>query len=83
MSTRNRKHQEYADFAELCLEITKTVVDQQARIALREMAAEWLILADAASLQAAKNNGKGDDSHDASPSITRTAPGATGSVAID
>ena len=84
MPTRNSKHQEYVDFAERCLGIAKTAVDQGTRIALREMAAEWLNLADAALLQAAENNGKGDDSHNAAPTTIyspfTSAPNGGGSV---
>jgi hypothetical protein len=41
------KHKEYARYAAHCLEMTAMAKDHDARIILREMAAEWLTLADA------------------------------------
>ena len=40
------KHKEYARYATYCLEMTATAKDHDARTILREMAAEWLTLAD-------------------------------------
>ncbi len=41
------KHKEYARFAEHCLEMVASTEDQEIRRVQREMAAEWLTLADA------------------------------------
>ena len=40
------KHKEYARYATYCLEMTAVAKDHEARTILREMAAEWLTLAD-------------------------------------
>ena len=40
------KHKEYARYATYCLEMTGMAKDHDARTILREMAAEWLKLAD-------------------------------------
>ena len=40
------KHKEYAHYATYCLEMTAMAKDHDARTILREMAAEWLTLAD-------------------------------------
>jgi hypothetical protein len=40
------KHKEYMHYAEHCLAMAKLAPDQQSRIIQREMAAEWLRLAD-------------------------------------
>jgi hypothetical protein len=45
------KHQEYALYAEHCLKMARIAPDQKSRIIQREMAAEWLNLADAIPLQ--------------------------------
>jgi hypothetical protein len=44
---KNDKHKEYARYAAHCLEMTGAGIDQEARSIQREMAAEWLKLADA------------------------------------
>jgi hypothetical protein len=44
---RNGKHKEYARYAEHCLHRTTIAKDQSDRTVLREMAAEWIKLADA------------------------------------
>jgi hypothetical protein len=41
------KHKEYARFAAHCLKMVPAVTDQEYRAVQREMAAEWLKLADA------------------------------------
>jgi hypothetical protein len=41
------KHEEYERYAEHCLAMAKIARDQESRVTLREMAAEWLRLADA------------------------------------
>ena len=41
------KRKEYARFAEHCLEMVASTEDQEIRRVQREMAAEWLTLADA------------------------------------
>jgi len=43
----NDKHKEYARFAAHCLEMVASTRDQEIRRVQREMAAEWLKLADA------------------------------------
>ena len=40
------KHEEYVRYAEHCLEMAKIAPDQKARTIQREMAAEWLKLAE-------------------------------------
>jgi len=44
---QNDKHKDYMRYAEHCLDIVPAVTDQDARAINREMAAEWLKLADA------------------------------------
>jgi hypothetical protein len=43
----NDKHKEYARFAAHCLEMVASTKDQEIRRVQREMAAEWMTLADA------------------------------------
>jgi hypothetical protein len=43
----NDKHKEYALYAAHCLDMGTIIQDQSSRAILREMAAEWLKLADA------------------------------------
>jgi len=45
----NGKRERYVDYANHCLQLAKTVVDDQSRILLREMASGWLKLADESS----------------------------------
>ena len=40
------KHKEYARYAAFCSEMTTVAKDRDARTILREMAAEWMTLAD-------------------------------------
>jgi hypothetical protein len=44
---KNDKHKEYTRFATHCLEMVTITRDQESRSIQREMAAEWLKLADA------------------------------------
>jgi hypothetical protein len=44
---KNNKHKEYTRFAAHCLEMVTIARDQESRSIQREMAAEWLRLADA------------------------------------
>jgi hypothetical protein len=44
---KNDKHREYARYAVHCLEMVTITKDQNARSIQREMAAEWIKLADA------------------------------------
>ena len=44
---KNDKHKEYVRYASHCLDILPTITDQEVRAIQREMAAEWLKLADA------------------------------------
>jgi hypothetical protein len=44
---KNDKYKEYARFAAHCLEMVTRTRDQESRSIQREMAAEWLKLADA------------------------------------
>ena len=46
----NDKHKEYARYAEHCLQMVTVAKDQDARAIQREMAAEWLKLADSVLL---------------------------------
>jgi len=43
----NEKHKEYVRYAEHCLKMVPVTPDQEYRAIQREMAAEWLKLADA------------------------------------
>ena len=43
---KNEKHKDYARYAAQCLDLVTVVPDQKSRIILREMAAEWIKLAD-------------------------------------
>ena len=45
------KHKEYVRFARHCLETSASTKDQETRRVEREMAAEWLTLADACAIQ--------------------------------
>jgi hypothetical protein len=45
--SKDDKHKEYARYAEHCLKMVPVVSDQEFRAIQREMAAEWLKLADA------------------------------------
>ena len=51
---KNGKHKEYALYAEHCFAMSEIAADQNSRIIQREMAAEWLKLADAFPVQASK-----------------------------
>jgi hypothetical protein len=51
---KNDKHKEYSLYAEHCLKMVKIATDQKSRIIQREMAAEWLKLADAIPPQSSK-----------------------------
>ncbi|MGA2895816.1 MAG: hypothetical protein ABSE22_23385 [Xanthobacteraceae bacterium] len=44
---KNEKHREYVRYAQHCLAIVPEAKDQDSRAINREMAAEWLKLADA------------------------------------
>jgi hypothetical protein len=44
---KNDKRKDYARYAAHCLDMVRTTKDQEARSINREMAAEWLKLADA------------------------------------
>jgi hypothetical protein len=43
----NNKHEQYARYADHCLKVLPVMPDQEYRTIQREMAAEWLKLADA------------------------------------
>jgi hypothetical protein len=45
---RSNKHKDYGRYSAHCLNMAATATDQKARAIQREMAAEWLRLADAA-----------------------------------
>ena len=42
----NIRHKEYVSYAEHCLAMAKIAPEHDSRVVLREMAAEWLRLAD-------------------------------------
>jgi hypothetical protein len=42
------KREEYVGYAEYCVKLARQTDDRDARVVLREMAAEWLRLVDAA-----------------------------------
>jgi hypothetical protein len=48
MTAKDDKHTEYLRYAEHCLRMVKLASDPEARSIQREMAAEWLRLADIA-----------------------------------
>jgi hypothetical protein len=43
------KREQYVDYATYCLQLAKVTTDQESRAILKEMAAEWLKLAEVAS----------------------------------
>jgi len=45
--SKSDRHKEYARFAAHCLDMVNMVRDQKSRSILREMAVEWMLLADA------------------------------------
>jgi hypothetical protein len=45
------KAAEYVDFAQRCLKIAKRLPDRESRVALREMAAEWTMLASQSAME--------------------------------
>jgi hypothetical protein len=51
---KNDKHKEYARYAAHCLEMVPAISDQEYRAIQREMAAEWLRLADEARRSAGR-----------------------------
>jgi hypothetical protein len=59
---KNEKQRDYARYAEHCLKQVPSACDQKSRSLLREMAAEWLNLADQAATEntvvAASANGR-------------------------
>jgi hypothetical protein len=42
----NEKREQYVDYATHCLQLAKVTTDRESRAILREMAAEWLKLAE-------------------------------------
>jgi hypothetical protein len=56
---QNGTHKDYVRYAAYCLEMTGATKDQEARSINREMAAEWLKLADALIHPESPGNGKG------------------------
>jgi hypothetical protein len=44
--TRTEKQTRYVDYTEFCLKLAKEAKDQDTRVLLREMATEWLRLAE-------------------------------------
>jgi hypothetical protein len=48
---KNGKHRKYALYAAHCLALSEITTDQESRVIQQEMAAEWLVLADAVPLQ--------------------------------
>lgn len=45
---RTERRERYVDYANYCLQLAKATTDHQARTRLREMASEWLKLAEQA-----------------------------------
>jgi hypothetical protein len=45
-NTTSGKHEKYTHYAECCLKMAKQNLEHDSRIVLRDMAAEWLKLAD-------------------------------------
>ena len=45
---RTDRRERYVDYANCCLQLAKVAADHQARVRLREMASEWLKLAEQA-----------------------------------
>jgi hypothetical protein len=45
-SAKKRKQDRYVDYTEVCLKLAKETRDQDTRALLREMATEWLRLAE-------------------------------------
>jgi hypothetical protein len=51
---KNDKHKEYTHYAQHCLQMVPRIPDQEYRAIQREMAAEWLKLADSLLLGPAR-----------------------------
>ena len=56
--SKSNKHKEYAQYAAHCLNMVVATRDQEARALNREMAAEWLKLADATLERTKDRSGK-------------------------
>jgi hypothetical protein len=69
---KNDKYSEYSRYAEHCLEMVRIATDRKSRIIQREMAAEWLKLADAvpSNSRSGLSNGKSEHGLEASPTGT-------------
>jgi hypothetical protein len=69
---KNDKHEEYSLYAEQCLKMARIASDQKSRIIQREMAAEWLKLADAipSNSRSGLSNGKSVQGLEATPTGT-------------
>lgn len=66
---KNDEHEEYSLYAVHCLKMASIAPDQKSRIIQREMAAEWLKLADAVLSNSRRglSNGKSEHALEASP----------------
>jgi hypothetical protein len=69
---KNDKHEEYSLYAEHCLKMARIAPDQNSRVVQREMAAEWLKLADAVPSNSRSDRSNGKFKHDLEASPTGT-----------
>jgi hypothetical protein len=69
---RNDKHEEYIQYAEHCVKMAMVAPDQKSRIVQREMAAEWLKLADSVPSNSRSGLSNGKSEHGLEASSTRT-----------
>jgi hypothetical protein len=70
--SKNDKHKEYIQYAEHCVKMASIAPDRESRVIHREMAAEWMKLADAvpSNSRSGLSNGKSEHGLEASPTGT-------------
>jgi hypothetical protein len=60
---KNDKYEEYTQYAEHCVKMVMVSTDRKSRIIQREMAAEWIRLADAVSSNGRSGQSNGKSEH--------------------
>ena len=66
---KNDKYKDYARYAERCLNMVAATTDRESRSIQREMAAEWLRLADAIRRPRRSSKCKWDDAFKSNPEV--------------
>ena len=66
---KNDKYKDYARYAERCLNMVAATTDRESRSIQREMAAEWLRLADAIRRPRRSKQCKWDDAFKSNPEV--------------